>query len=102
MLIMHSNQFPAMSASVGFVQRKLKVQSMLCQSANRRRQSSPCVLFSWKRLFRTVPKLQTRMAQFTSVEFLKAIMYERSTIVLVGKYVHEVLQEFYAVPLRRS
>jgi hypothetical protein len=40
------------------------------------------------------------MAQLTSVEFLEAIIHERSTIVLVGKFVHEVLQEFYAVPLR--
>ncbi|KAJ7735502.1 hypothetical protein B0H16DRAFT_1327093, partial [Mycena metata] len=53
------------------------------------------------KLFRTVPKLQDKMAQLTSVEFLKAIIYERSTILLVGKYVHDVLQEFYAVPLLR-
>jgi hypothetical protein len=54
-------------------------------------QSSPAVLnlraVFLEKLFRTVPKLQTRMAQLTSVEFLKAIIYERSTIVLVGKYV---------------
>jgi hypothetical protein len=39
------------------------------------------------------------MAQLTSVEFLKAMIYEHSPIVLVGKFVHEVLQEFYAGPL---
>jgi hypothetical protein len=35
-------------------------------------------------LFRAVPKLQDKMVQLTSVEFLKAIIYERSTMVLVG------------------
>jgi hypothetical protein len=53
------------------------------------------------KLFRAVPKLQDKMAQLTSVEFLKAVIYQRSTIVLVGKFVHEVLQEFYTVPMRR-
>jgi hypothetical protein len=32
------------------------------------------------------------MVQLTTVEFLKAIIYEHSTIVLVGKYVHEILR----------
>ncbi|KAJ6529707.1 hypothetical protein B0H19DRAFT_1274105 [Mycena capillaripes] len=69
------------------------------------RVSSPAVLNLYakflEKLFRAVPKLQDKMAQLTSVEFLKAIIYERSTIFLVGTYVHEILQEFYAVPLRR-
>ncbi|KAJ7601365.1 hypothetical protein B0H17DRAFT_1155328 [Mycena rosella] len=41
------------------------------------------------------------MAELTAVEFLKAMIYERATIVLVGKFVYEVLEEFYAVPLHR-
>jgi hypothetical protein len=41
------------------------------------------------------------MVQLTSVEFLKTMIYERTTIVLVGKFVYEVLQEFYAVSLPR-
>jgi hypothetical protein len=52
-------------------------------------------------LFRTVTKLQDKMVQLTTVECLKAIIYERSTIVLVGKYVYDILQEFYATPLQR-
>ncbi|KAJ7748180.1 hypothetical protein DFH07DRAFT_747414, partial [Mycena maculata] len=59
-----------------------------------------CVEFL-ENLFRAVPKLQDKMAQLTTIEFLKAIIYERSTIVLVAKYVHEVLQEFYSIPLHR-
>jgi hypothetical protein len=47
-------------------------------------------------LFRAVPKLQNKMAELTRTEFLKAMIYERSAIVLVAKFVHEVL-EFYAV-----
>ncbi|KAJ6509754.1 hypothetical protein DFH09DRAFT_1100690 [Mycena vulgaris] len=53
------------------------------------------------KLFRTVPKLQNEMAELTSVEFLKAMIYERATIVLVAKFVYEVLEEFCAVPLYR-
>jgi hypothetical protein len=67
--------------------------------------SSPAVLelrtVFLEKLFSTVPKMQDKMAQLTSIEFLKAIIYERKTIVLVGKYVHDVLQVFYAVPLHR-
>jgi hypothetical protein len=54
-----------------------------------------------EKLFRTVPKLQNKMVQLTTVEFLNTIIYERSTIVLVGKYVYDVLQESYASPLQR-
>jgi hypothetical protein len=56
-----------------------------------------------EKLFSTVPKtkMQQKMVQLSSVEFLKAIIYERATILLVGKYEHEVLQEFYAVPVYR-
>jgi hypothetical protein len=41
-----------------------------------------------EKLFRTVPKLQDKMVQLTSVEFLKTMIYERTTIVLVGKFVY--------------
>jgi hypothetical protein len=41
------------------------------------------------------------MVQLTSHEYLKAAIYERSA-VLFGKYVHEVLQEFYAAPVYRK
>ncbi|KAJ6481604.1 hypothetical protein DFH09DRAFT_950531 [Mycena vulgaris] len=68
-------------------------------------QASPAVLTLratfLDKLFRTVPKLQNEMAELTSVEFLKAMIYERATIVLVAKFVYEVLEEFYAVPLYR-
>jgi hypothetical protein len=47
-----------------------------------------------ERFFRAVPKLQDKMTHLTSVEFLKAIIYERSTIILVGNFVHEILREF--------
>jgi hypothetical protein len=50
----------------------------------------------------TVPKLQTKMVQLSSVDFLKAIIFDRSTILLVGKFVHKVLEVFYAVPLRHQ
>jgi hypothetical protein len=53
------------------------------------------------KLFRTVPKLHDTMAKLTSVEFLKAMVYERATIVLVAKFVYDVLQVFYAVPMHR-
>jgi hypothetical protein len=33
---------------------------------------------------------------------LKAIIYERSTIVLVAKYVHDILEVFYATPVYRA
>ncbi|KAJ6604922.1 hypothetical protein B0H10DRAFT_1957410 [Mycena sp. CBHHK59/15] len=45
---------------------------------------------------------KSKVAELTSVEFLKAIIHEHATIVLVGKYVHDVLQEFYAFPLRQT
>jgi hypothetical protein len=54
------------------------------------------------KLFHTVPNLQRKMATLTSTEFLKAIIYERSTIVLVAKYVHDILKVFYTVPVYRA
>ncbi|KAJ6552713.1 P-loop containing nucleoside triphosphate hydrolase protein [Mycena sp. CBHHK59/15] len=45
--------------------------------------------------------LNLRTVLLENVEFLKAIIHEHATIVLVGKYAHDVLQDFYAFPLRR-
>jgi hypothetical protein len=39
------------------------------------------------------------MLPLSSVEFLKAIIYPCSTITLVAKYTHDVLEVFYAKPL---
>ncbi|KAJ7488464.1 hypothetical protein B0H11DRAFT_1688689, partial [Mycena galericulata] len=68
-------------------------------------QASPAVLdmrnIFLGKLFRAVPKMQIKLAELSSVEFLKAMIYERSTIVLVAKFVHDVLEEFYAVPVYR-
>jgi hypothetical protein len=41
------------------------------------------------------------MAELSRAKFLKAMIYEHSTIVLVLKFVHEVLEEYYNVPLYR-
>jgi hypothetical protein len=54
------------------------------------------------KLFHTVPSLQQKMAELSSIEFLKAMIYERATIVLVANYVHDVLEAFYATPLYRA
>jgi hypothetical protein len=34
-----------------------------------------------------------------SIELLKALIYEHSTITLVGKFVHDVLEVFYRLPV---
>jgi hypothetical protein len=47
-------------------------------------------------LFRAVPKLKQKMTQLNSIEFLKVVIYEHPTISLVAKYVHDVLEVFYA------
>jgi hypothetical protein len=41
-----------------------------------------------------VSKMQKKKVELRNVEFLKAMIYEHSTIVLVVKFVNEVLQEF--------
>jgi hypothetical protein len=68
-------------------------------------QASPVVLtlrnVFLEKLFHTVPKLQSKMVQLDSIGFLKAMIYERATIVLVGKYVYDVLQIFYGTPVYR-
>ncbi|KAJ7652699.1 hypothetical protein DFH06DRAFT_1093769 [Mycena polygramma] len=52
-------------------------------------------------LLQTVPTLQQKMIELNSTSFLQAIIYQRSTIVLVAKYVHDILEVFYSVPLHR-
>ena len=37
------------------------------------------------------------MVELSNTEFLKAIIYPRSTIALVAKYVFDVLELFYVV-----
>jgi hypothetical protein len=39
--------------------------------------------------------------QLDSIELLKSIIYERSTIVLMGKFVHDVLEIFYTTEMYR-
>ncbi|KAJ7673275.1 hypothetical protein DFH06DRAFT_1359361 [Mycena polygramma] len=53
------------------------------------------------KLLQTVPTLQQKMIELNSTSFLQAIIYQRSTIVLVAKYVHDILEVFYSVPLHR-
>ena len=54
------------------------------------------------KLFADLPSLRGRMAELTNTEFLKAIIYPRSTIALVAKFAYEVLELFYAVPVYRG
>ncbi|KAJ7208110.1 hypothetical protein C8J57DRAFT_983667, partial [Mycena rebaudengoi] len=51
------------------------------------------------KLFLDAPFLQLRMAELTNFEFVKAMIYNRPTIALVAKYVHEILELFYALPV---
>ncbi|KAJ6467074.1 hypothetical protein C8R47DRAFT_990571 [Mycena vitilis] len=68
-------------------------------------QASPTVLnlrnTFWEKFLRTVPKMQGKIVDLDLVEVLKALIYERATITLVGKFVHEVLEVFYSVPVYR-
>jgi hypothetical protein len=41
------------------------------------------------------------MAELTNTEFVKAMVYHRPTIALIAKYVYEVLELFYALPVFR-
>jgi hypothetical protein len=49
-------------------------------------------------LFATAPNLRRLMEKpnLTLIEFFKSMVYERSTIPLVAKFAHEVLEVFYA------
>lgn len=51
--------------------------------------------------FRTVPNLQEKLVDLDSVAQLKAIIYQRGTIVLVAKYVYDVREIIYPVPVYR-
>jgi hypothetical protein len=53
------------------------------------------------KLFLDAPFLQLRMAELTNIEFVKAMIYNRPTIALVAKYVYDVLELFYALPVFR-
>ena len=52
-------------------------------------------------LFNYAPRLRHFMVELNTIEFLKAMIYERSSIALVAKFVHDVLQIFYATPIFR-
>lgn len=51
---------------------------------------------------RAVPRILIRMeskiVELDSIELLKALIYERSTITPVGKFLHDVLEVFYRLP----
>jgi hypothetical protein len=51
----------------------------------------------FEKLLRTVQKLREEMLQPSSIELLKAIIYQSLAIVLLGKFVHNILQIFYAI-----
>ncbi|KAJ7205345.1 hypothetical protein B0H12DRAFT_457397 [Mycena haematopus] len=54
------------------------------------------------KLFTDLPQLRSQMAEISNTEFLKAIIYPRSTIALVAKFAYEVLELFYEVPVFRG
>ena len=53
------------------------------------------------KLFTDLPDLRNQMVELSNTEFLKAIIYPRSTIALVAKYAFDVLELFYVVPVFR-
>jgi hypothetical protein len=53
------------------------------------------------KLFTDPPELRSQMIRLSNIEFLKAIIYPRSTIALVAKFAFDVLEVFYAVPVFR-
>ncbi|KAJ7023506.1 hypothetical protein C8F04DRAFT_887537, partial [Mycena alexandri] len=50
------------------------------------------------KLFADLPDLRIQMAVLSNTEFLKTIIYPRSTIPLVAKFAFDVLEVFYEVP----
>jgi hypothetical protein len=54
-------------------------------------------------LFKTAPTLRRLMEDpaLTLIKFFESMVYERSTIPLVAKFAHEVLEVFYATPVFR-
>ncbi|KAJ7238086.1 hypothetical protein B0H12DRAFT_1254456, partial [Mycena haematopus] len=69
-------------------------------------QASPAILELRReflsKLQRAVPKMQKLVVELDPIALLKAILYERSTIVLLGKFAHQVLEVFYATPVYRG
>ena len=55
-----------------------------------------------EKLLSTAPNLRQKMVDLDNVAFLKAMIFQHSTILLVAKYTHDVLEVFYSVPLHRS
>ncbi|KAJ7018125.1 hypothetical protein C8F04DRAFT_1329431 [Mycena alexandri] len=53
------------------------------------------------KLFVDLPELRIQMVILSNTEFLKAIIYPRSTIPLVAKFAFDVLEVFYEVPVYR-
>jgi hypothetical protein len=54
-----------------------------------------------EKLLRTVPKMQRKIVDLDCISLLKAVIYERSTIVLLGNFMHDVLDVFYATHVYR-
>ena len=54
-----------------------------------------------RKLFSDLPYLQQWMVELSNMEFLKAIIYPRSTIALVAKFAFDVLEFLYAAPVFR-
>jgi hypothetical protein len=52
-------------------------------------------------LFKTAPTLRRLMNELDLIEFFKSMVFERSTIALVAKFAHEVLEVFYTIPVFR-
>jgi hypothetical protein len=54
-----------------------------------------------EKLFSNSPQLQRLMADLSETEFLKALIYSRTSIALLAKYAYDVLQFFYALSVFR-
>ncbi|KAJ7689548.1 hypothetical protein B0H17DRAFT_937128, partial [Mycena rosella] len=54
-----------------------------------------------EKLFITAPNLRQLVDELDDIEFFKSMVYERSTVALVAKFAHKVLQVFYATPVFR-
>ncbi|KAJ6456723.1 hypothetical protein C8R45DRAFT_943537 [Mycena sanguinolenta] len=54
-----------------------------------------------EKLLNTAPDLRQHMLEQNSLKFLKAMIYQRNTIILVAKFAYDVLELFYSVPIYR-
>ncbi|KAJ6492266.1 hypothetical protein C8R45DRAFT_768014, partial [Mycena sanguinolenta] len=52
-----------------------------------------------EKLLNTAPDLRQHMLERNSLKFLKAMIYQRSTIILVAKFAYDVLELFYSAPI---